>query len=123
MPRLARLQGQRHFIERALQDGKSELGMAQYQARQWSAWEHHMALVGVAMLFVLKERLLQAKPYPMLSTGDVVQLLDWYFCGARQIEEVEAVIKRRLKRRGRLAAAATARAKKAARKGQNKIPK
>jgi hypothetical protein len=110
--RLARLQGERHFVERILEDGKSKLGMGQYQARQWLAWQHHLALVGLAMLFVLKERLLQESGYPLLSTGDVVELLDWYFRGNRTLAEVEAVIAVRLKRRTRLAAAATARAKK-----------
>jgi SRSO17 transposase len=121
--RLARLQGERHFIERILEDGKSQLGMAQYQARQWLAWHHHMALVGLAMLFVVKERLLQESGHPLLSTGDVVELLDWYFRGSRTLAEVESVIARRLKRRTRLAATATARAKKKARESSKKIPK
>ena len=31
--------------------------MADYQVRRWDAWHRHMALVMVAMLFLLKERL------------------------------------------------------------------
>ena len=121
--RLARLQGGRHFVERMLEDGKSQLGMGQYQARQWRAWQHHMALVGLAMVFVLKERLLQAAAHPLLSTRDVVELLDWYFRKPRAIEEVEAILGRRLQRRARLAAAATARAKKKRRTPPKKLPK
>ena len=123
LARLARLQGQRHFIERGLQDGKSELGMSQYQARKWRAWHHHMALVGLAMFFVFTERLRQKERHPLLSTRDVVELLDWYFCGARGLAEIEAVVQRRLDRRARLAAAAAARANKLARKAQIKVPK
>ena len=33
--RLLQMQGQRFWIERAFQDAKSHIGMAQYQARQW----------------------------------------------------------------------------------------
>jgi SRSO17 transposase len=48
---LAQMQGQRFWIERAFEDGKSESGMADYQARKWRSWHHHMALVSMAMLF------------------------------------------------------------------------
>ena len=41
--RLAQMQAQRFWIERSLQDGKSESGLADYQARKWSSWHHHMA--------------------------------------------------------------------------------
>ena len=121
--RLGRLQGQRHFIERTLEDGKSQVGMGQHQARKWRAWQHHMALVGLALLFVLEERLGRQEPQPLLSVRDVVERLDWYFRGSRSAREVEAAVRRRHQRRARLAAAALARAKKRDRKAQVKIPK
>ena len=63
--RLARMHGCRFFIEHAFREAKSELAMADYQVRRWDAWHRHMALVMVAMLFLLKERLaLQAEPTP-----------------------------------------------------------
>ncbi len=43
--RLASMQADRHFVERAFEDAKSTCGMADYQARGWQAWHHHMALV------------------------------------------------------------------------------
>jgi len=55
--RLASAQGQRFWIERSFQDGKSHVGLDHYQARGWKAWHHHMALVMMAMLFMLKERI------------------------------------------------------------------
>jgi SRSO17 transposase len=76
--RLAYMQGQRYWIERAFQDAKSELGMAQYQLRGWNGWHHHMALVCLAMLFVLKERLYNAASQPLLSARDIVELLCFY---------------------------------------------
>jgi SRSO17 transposase len=75
---LAYMQAQRFWIERAFQDAKSELGMAQYEVRSWRGWHHHIALVCLAMLFVLKERLLAAKHTPLLSARDIVELLAYY---------------------------------------------
>ena len=76
--RLGYMQAQRFWIERAFQDAKSELGMAQYEVRTWRGWHHHLALVCLAMLFVLKERVLAAGHSPLLSARDVVELLDFY---------------------------------------------
>ena len=73
-----------------LEDGKSQVGMGQYQARQWRAWQHHMALVELALLFVLEERLWQKTAQALLSTRDIVEMLDWYFRGPRSAREVEA---------------------------------
>ena len=56
--RLAFMQGQRFWVERSFQDGKSYCGMADYQVRLWSGWHHHRAMVMIAMLFMLEERLL-----------------------------------------------------------------
>ena len=51
--RLAYMQAQRFWIERCFQDAKSELGMAQYELRGWPGWHHRMALVCLALLFLL----------------------------------------------------------------------
>lgn len=63
-PRLAFMQGQRYWVERALQHGKQDVGLGDYQVRSWRGWPHHMALVMMAMLFTLEERLLIGKPTP-----------------------------------------------------------
>jgi SRSO17 transposase len=76
--RLGYMQAQRFWIERSFQDAKSELGMAQYEVRGWRGWHHHMTLVCLAMLFILKERLLMAKEVPLLSARDIVELLTYY---------------------------------------------
>jgi len=47
----------RHQVEDFLEDGKSYLGMAQYETRSYVGWHHHMALVGLAHLFVVLTRL------------------------------------------------------------------
>jgi SRSO17 transposase len=43
-------------VEEFLEDCKSYLGMAQYETRSWVGWHHHMALVGLAHLFVTLAR-------------------------------------------------------------------
>ena len=73
--RLAEMQAQRYWVERALQDGKSECGMADYQVRKWRAWHHHMALVFMAMLFMLEERIRAKDTHPLLSCSDIEELL------------------------------------------------
>ena len=73
--RLAEMQAQRYWVERAFQDGKSECGMADYKVRKWSAWHHHMALVFMAMLFMLEERIQAEDTHPLLSCSDIEELL------------------------------------------------
>jgi SRSO17 transposase len=96
---LAEQQGQRHFIERTFQNSKSHLGMADYQVRKWQAWHRHMAMVALAGLFVMEERMLNRKEKPLLSTRDIVQILDWYFCTRPNIETVMREIENRHRRR------------------------
>ena len=76
--RLAFMQGQRYFVERSFQDAKSYLGMGQYQVRSWQSWHHHMALVMMAMLFMLEVKLEQRRDISLLSTADIVILLAHY---------------------------------------------
>ena len=75
---LVRKHAGRYWIERIFQDAKTSVGMADYQARGWIAWHHHMALVMLALLFLLKERRLHAKTLDLLSCQDIVALLDAY---------------------------------------------
>ena len=73
--RLAYIQRQRYWVERIFQDAKNEAGMDEYQARSWMAWHHHMALVMMAMLFLLRERVEQSHNLPLISVRDVKILL------------------------------------------------
>jgi hypothetical protein len=51
------------------------VGMAEYQARSWQAWHHHMALVMMALLFLLREKRLQSEELPLISAAEVKLLL------------------------------------------------
>lgn len=101
---LAIQQGQRHFIERNFQNSKSHLGMSDYQMRQWKGWHRHMAMVALAGLFVMEERLLSGEQ-SLLSTRDVVQLLDWYFKDRPTLDSIVEQIDKRHRRRTQAAAA------------------
>ena len=54
---LARVQAQRFFIEHSFREAKDECGLADYQVRRWDAWHHHMALVMLATLFLVKQKI------------------------------------------------------------------
>jgi SRSO17 transposase len=49
---LALVTGTRCCVEEYFEDGKTHLGMADYEARAWTSWHHHMALVALAHLLV-----------------------------------------------------------------------
>jgi len=61
---LAQRKCQRYFVERSLQDAKSELGMADFQALKYRAWEHHLALTLLASWFIAETRLDWAEESP-----------------------------------------------------------
>lgn len=88
--RLALMQGQRYFVERSFQDAKSYLGMAQYQIRSWQSWHHHMALVMMALQFMLEVKLEQHRDFSLLSTADIVALLAHYL-PRRDFDEEEVL--------------------------------
>lgn len=72
---LARVQAQRFFIEHSFREAKSECGMADYQVRRWDAWHHHMALVMLGTLFLVKQKQTGRQQWPMLSFNDLVTAL------------------------------------------------
>lgn len=103
LKRLAWMQRQRYWVERGFEDAKSECGMADYQVRKWSAWHHHMALVMMAMLFMLTERRRHANTCPLLTCADIEELLS-HFLPRRDTTEEEVL--RQLEVRHRLRQAA-----------------
>lgn len=77
---LARWQGQRFFVEQTFKNAKSHVGAGDYQVRKWRGWHHHMALVGLALLFLLEEKQDRRESLPLLSAADITEMLDYYFC-------------------------------------------
>ena len=111
LKRLARWQAARFWVERCFQDAKSHCGMAQYQARGWLAWHHHMALVALAVLFEMQERMSEAAAIPNLTAADIVELMEWALMKRPSEAELIARIERRHEKRER-----SARNKRAAQK-------
>ena len=92
----------RYWVERSFQDAKSEGGMGDYQTRGWVAWHHHMALVMLMMLFILKEKILHRASTGELplSAGDIVYILSLLLPGPSETYEAKcALVDRRRKKR------------------------
>lgn len=66
----AYFQAQRYWVERDFENGKSELGLSDYQVRKWLGWHHHHAIVFMAMSFLLRERIEHESQYPLMSLRD-----------------------------------------------------
>jgi SRSO17 transposase len=62
-------------VEEFFEEGKSYLGMAQYEARAWTSWHHHMSLVGLAHLFVTLTRRRLKRQTPDLTLDLALRLL------------------------------------------------
>ncbi len=61
---LAQRKSQRYFVERSIQDAKSELGMADFRAIKYRAWQHHLALTLLACWFITETRLDWQEQHP-----------------------------------------------------------
>ncbi len=92
----------RFWVERAFQDAKTSLGMADDQARGWLAWHHHMVLVMLALLFMFMERRVHCKEIELLSCQDIVELLHSYLPKANSsINDVMEQMRKRHRNRKR----------------------
>ncbi len=66
----AYFQCSRYWVEQCFDDAKNELGMSGYQVTGWLAWQHHMALVLMASLYILNIKLETQHEIPLLSVRD-----------------------------------------------------
>ncbi len=95
-------QMQRYWVERSLQDAKSELGMDEYQVRTWRGWHHHMALTFLALLFMLLQKIKHKEETPLLSCSDIRFILrNTLPKKANSRKEVMKLIQQRHQRRKR----------------------
>lgn len=96
---------ERNVVERNFRDAKSEVGMADYQARGWVAWHHHMALVMLAMLFLTREKMHWSGPpeAPPLTSGDIVFVLERMLpqrgYGSPDPQDIQQMLLTRLRKR------------------------
>lgn len=72
---MALVTGVRWRVEEFFEDGKGKLGMAQYEARSWTSWHHHMSLVALAHLYVVQTRRDSNRQVPELTLDMAMRLL------------------------------------------------
>ena len=87
---LAMVTGTRIRVEEYLEDGKMHLGMADYEARAWSSWHHHMALVALAHLYVTLTKRDLKKEVPELTLDMALRLLRSAFARSK-LDSDEAI--------------------------------
>jgi hypothetical protein len=95
----AYFQIQRYWVERTFDDAKNELGMSDYQVRKWNGWHHH-ALVLMAQLFLLKQKIANQQDAPIMSLRDARILIITNLFDTSQNKETrsEQMKKRHIKR-------------------------
>ena len=71
---MALVTGTRYSVEEFFEEER-KLGMAQYEARAWTSWHHHMSLVALAHLFVTLTRQRLQKKTPELTLDMALRLL------------------------------------------------
>jgi SRSO17 transposase len=99
---LARMQGDRYWVERAFEDAKGECGLADYQALGWRSFHHHVAIVMLAMLFIAEQRVACQPGLELLSPRDIVEMLKETLPRKPQGKDalVAKIIERHERRRG-----------------------
>ena len=63
----ARVAKAEHRIEECLQRSKSEAGLADYEVRHWTGWQHHQTLSLLATWFLERETAAGEKNGPQRS--------------------------------------------------------
>jgi SRSO17 transposase len=99
---LARMQGDRYWVERIFEDAKGECGLADYQALGWRSWHHHVTIVMLAMLFIAEQRVACQPGLALLTPRDIVEMLKETLPRKPQGKDalVARVIERHERRRG-----------------------
>lgn len=92
----------RYWVERCFDDRKNEIGLSGYQVRGWLAWHHHVSLVLVAALFLLKRRIANALDYPLMSVRDArILTIAHLFCDEQTIDAAYENMRKRHEKRQR----------------------
>lgn len=63
-------------LNTGFREAKSECGMADYQVRRWDAWHHHVTLVMLGTLFLVKQKKAGRQQWPLVSFNDLVTALE-----------------------------------------------
>jgi SRSO17 transposase len=84
----ARVAKAEHRIEECLQRSKSEAGLADYEVRHWTGWQHHQTLSFLATWFLVREtergkKWTPAITLPQIRQGIALILHEALQCGTR----------------------------------------
>jgi hypothetical protein len=79
--------GARWRVEECFEDGKMHLGMADYEARSWSSWHHHMAMVSLAHLYVTLTNRDVKRDVPALTLDLALRILRSVFARSTPTED------------------------------------
>lgn len=72
---MALVTGTRWRVEEFFEDGKGDFGMADYEARAWTSWHHHMTMVAMAHLFMTTTRNDLQEEMPELTLPIALELM------------------------------------------------
>ena len=68
---LCRVAKAEHRIEECIQRGKSEVGLGDYEVRNWCGWHHHQILSLIACLFLIVEAQRGKKITPAITVQQI----------------------------------------------------
>ena len=82
----ARVAKAAHRIEECIQRSKSEAGLADYEVRNWTGWQHHQTLSLLATWFLVREtargkKWTPAMTLPQIRQGIAMILHETFQCG------------------------------------------
>jgi SRSO17 transposase len=80
----------RYEVEQFFEEAKGALGLADYEARGWASWHHHMSLVALAHLFLMQTRRDLKASQPTMTLSLALELV----CAAikqPQLDEDDAI--------------------------------
>jgi hypothetical protein len=99
--KFARVANAGHRIEECLQRSKSEAGLADYEGRKWTGWQHHQTLLLLATWFLVREtdrgkKWPPAIPFPQIRQGIAMILREAFPCGtmAHMLKECQKRLQR-----------------------------
>lgn len=72
---MALVTGTRWRVEEFFEDGKGDFGMADYEARAWTSWHHHMTMAALAHLFITTTRQELQEDMPELTLPRALELM------------------------------------------------
>ena len=97
----ARVAKAEHRIEECLQRSKSEAGLADYEVRNWTGWQHHQTLSLLATWFLVREtergkKWTPAITLPQIRQGIALILYEVFQCGtlSQRLKECQQRLQR-----------------------------